>query len=87
MIPIYRQHDGGNSTEKNIESFRKATEVLNGNRSLLIFGEGMTDDVFERRMKPLKKGALRIGFTALEGTNWKKKFAWLPLVVIIRIQM
>ncbi|MFM1946104.1 MAG: hypothetical protein RL207_387 [Bacteroidota bacterium] len=73
MIPIYRQHDGGNSTEKNIESFRKATEVLSGNRSLLIFGEGMTDDVFERRMKPLKKGALRIGFTALEGTNWKKE--------------
>ena len=73
MIPIYRQHDGGNSNEKNIESFRKATEILEGKRSLLIFGEGMTDDVFERRLKPLKKGALRIGFTTLEATGWNKE--------------
>jgi len=73
MIPIYRQHDGGNAAEKNKASFRKATEILASNRNLLIFGEGMTDDVFERRLKPLKKGALRIGFTALESTNWKKK--------------
>ena len=73
MIPIYRQHDGGNAAEKNKASFRKATEILQSNRNLLIFGEGMTDDVFERRLKPLKKGALRIGFTALESTNWEKK--------------
>jgi len=73
MIPIYRQHDGGNAAEKNKRSFRKATEILASNRNLLIFGEGMTDDVFERRLKPLKKGALRIGFTALESTNWEKK--------------
>ncbi|MFM6934375.1 MAG: 1-acyl-sn-glycerol-3-phosphate acyltransferase [Flavobacteriales bacterium] len=73
MIPIYRQHDGGNAMEKNKESFKKATEVLSSNRSLLIFGEGLTDDVFERRLKPLKKGALRIGFTALEETNWEKE--------------
>jgi len=73
MIPIYRQHDGGNAAEKNKASFRKATDILASNRNLLIFGEGMTDDVFERRLKPLKKGALRIGFTALESTNWKKK--------------
>lgn len=73
MIPIYRQHDGGNAAEKNKASFRKATEILASNRNLLIFGEGMTDDVFERRLKPLKKGALRIGFTALESTNWEKK--------------
>lgn len=73
MIPIYRQHDGGNSNEKNIESFRKATEILVGKRSLLIFGEGMTNDVFERRLKPLKKGALRIGFTTLEATGWNKE--------------
>jgi hypothetical protein len=71
MIPIYRQHDGGNTAENNKASFRKATEILKSKRNLLIFGEGMTDDVFERRLKPLKKGALRIGFAALETTNWK----------------
>jgi hypothetical protein len=73
MIPIFRQHDGGNSAEKNKESFRKATEILASKRGLLIFGEGLTDDVFERRLKPLKKGALRIGFTALEATNWEQE--------------
>lgn len=79
MIPIYRQHDGGNSAEKNKESFRKATEILSGNRGLLIFGEGLTDDVFERRLKPLKKGALRIGFTALEATNWEQEVRLVAL--------
>ncbi|MEN9699131.1 MAG: hypothetical protein RLZZ301_329 [Bacteroidota bacterium] len=70
MIPIYRQQDGGNSTEKNKKVFKKATETLAKNRNLLIFGEGLTDDVFERRLKPIKKGAIRIGFTALEDLNW-----------------
>ena len=79
MIPIYRQHDGGNAVEKNKESFRKATEILDNNRSLLIFGEGMTDDVFERRLKPLKKGVLRIGFTALEAINWEKEIRIVPI--------
>jgi hypothetical protein len=79
MIPIYRQADGGNAVEKNKESFRKATEILDNNKSLLIFGEGMTDDVFERRLKPLKKGALRIGFTALEAINWEKEIRIVPI--------
>ncbi len=71
MLPIYRQQDGGNSQEKNKKVFKKATETLARNRNLLIFGEGITDDIFERRLKPIKKGALRIGFTALEDLDWK----------------
>jgi hypothetical protein len=79
MIPIYRQHDGGNTAENNKASFRKATEILTSRRNLLIFGEGMTDDVFERRLKPLKKGALRIGFSALETSNWKTEIKLVGL--------
>ena len=71
MLPIYRQQDGGNSQEKNKKVFKKATETLARNRNLLIFGEGITDDIFERRLKPIKKGAMRIGFTALEDLDWK----------------
>lgn len=71
MIPIYRAQDGGNSQEKNKKVFKKATETLAKNRNLLIFGEGLTDDVFERKLKPIKKGAIRIGFTALEDLDWK----------------
>jgi hypothetical protein len=71
MLPIYRQRDGGNSQEKNKSVFKKATQALAHNRNLLIFGEGITDDIFERRLKPIKKGAIRIGFTALEDLDWK----------------
>ena len=72
MIPIYRQRDGVNTKEKNQAVFKKSSEILLGKRSLVIFGEGVTDDVFIRRLKPLKKGAVRIGFTALESCNWER---------------
>lgn len=39
----------------------------------MIFGEGFTDDTFIRRLKPVKKGAVKIGFITLEELNWKKK--------------
>ena len=72
MLPIYRQRDGVNTREKNIEVFKKCTETLLRNRNLLIFGEGFTDDTFIRRLKPIKKGAVRIGFTTLEACNWEE---------------
>ncbi|MDB2657088.1 1-acyl-sn-glycerol-3-phosphate acyltransferase [Crocinitomicaceae bacterium] len=73
MLPIHRQHDGGDTRKKNSKSFDRASRVLKYNRSLLIFGEGFTDDVFIRRLKPVKKGAAKIGFEALEKLNWSKK--------------
>ena len=72
MIPIYRQLDGVNTKKKNMEVFRMCTETLLKNRNLLIFVEGFTDDVFIRRLKPIKKGAARIGFTTLEACNWEE---------------
>ena len=72
MLPIYRQRDGVNTKEKNMEVFKKCTETLLKKRNLLIFSEGFTDDVFIRRLKPIKKGAARIAFTALEACNWKE---------------
>ena len=72
MFPIYRQHDGEDTKGKNEEVFKKCTRVLSFGRNLLIFGEGFTDDVFIRRLKPVKKGAVRIGFSTLEELNWKK---------------
>lgn len=72
MLPIYRKRDGVNTKEKNTEVFIKCTETLLRNRNLLIFGEGFTDDTFVRRLKPIKKGAIRIGFATLEACNWKE---------------
>lgn len=73
MFPIYREIDGENTKEKNENVFKKCYRILKHGRSLLIFSEGFTDDIFIRRLKPVKKGAVRIGFGALEDTNWKKK--------------
>jgi len=36
-----------------------------------MFGEGYTDDVFIRSLKPIKKGPARIGFSAMVDTNWE----------------
>jgi len=71
MLPIYRQQDGVNTKEKNSEIFNACSQILIKKKNILIFGEGFTDDVFIRRLKPLKKGAVRIGFIALEQNNWK----------------
>ena len=73
MLPIYRQHDGVDTKDKNAAVFDQCARILSFGRNLLIFGEGFTDDVFIRRLKPLKKGAVRIGFHTLEKINWKKK--------------
>ncbi len=73
MLPIYREHDGEDTKGKNTEVFKKCAKVLSFGRNLLIFGEGFTDDVFIRRLKPVKKGAIRIGFAALQELDWKKK--------------
>ena len=73
MLPIYRKQDGKGNNEKNEQVFEECANLLAKKQNLLIFGEGFTDDVFIRRLKPIKKGAARIGFTALENSNWTKK--------------
>lgn len=73
MLPIYRQQDGKDTKAKNEEVFKTCARILKYGRNLLIFGEGFTDDVFIRRLKPVKKGAVRIGFKTLESVDWKKK--------------
>jgi len=73
MLPIYRQHDGEDTKNRNEEVFERCARVLKYGRNLLVFGEGFTDDVFIRRLKPIKKGAIRIGFTTLGILDWKKK--------------
>ena len=73
MLPIYREQDGEDTKAKNEAVFQTCSRVLKFGRNLLIFGEGFTDDVFVRRLKPVKKGAARIGFKTLENINWSKK--------------
>lgn len=73
MLPIYRQQDGSDAVAKNDKIFQKCSRILENGRNLLIFGEGFTDDKFIRRLKPVKKGAVKIGFSTLEKMDWRKK--------------
>jgi len=70
MYPIYRQVDGPGSMDKNEEIFKTCHKLLFNKKGVLIFGESMTDDTFVRRLKPIKKGAARIAFGALEEYGW-----------------
>jgi len=70
MFPIYRQLDGVNTTEKNKTVFIDCYHILKTKRSPLLFGEGITDDIFERRLKPIKKGSARMAFGAMDFYDW-----------------
>lgn len=72
MIPIFRtKENGADSAEKNEVIFQEVYRLLKKKKSILIFGEGYTDDVFVRSLKSIKKGPARIGFGAMESTNWE----------------
>lgn len=72
MVPIFRQaEDGADSHEKNKDSFRYLRKVLMRKKSLILFGEGYTDDTFIRSLKIIKKGPARIGFDTMVDCDWK----------------
>lgn len=71
MMPIYRAIDGVDTKEKNKSVFENAYKVLKNRKGIIVFGEGFTDDVFIRSLKPLKKGPARMAFGAMEETDWK----------------
>jgi 1-acyl-sn-glycerol-3-phosphate acyltransferase len=73
MLPIYRQHDGEDTKSKNSDAFKAVNNHLRKRNNILIFGEGFTDDIPIRSLKPVKKGAIRMGFQALEQLNWEPK--------------
>ncbi|MFT5822159.1 MAG: glycerol-3-phosphate O-acyltransferase/dihydroxyacetone phosphate acyltransferase [Crocinitomix sp.] len=71
MVPIFRKaEDGVESMDKNKDSFRYLRKVLIRKKSLVLFGEGYTDNTFIRSLKPLKKGPARIGFDTMVECDW-----------------
>lgn len=64
LIPIYRAHDGFARLRLNGSSFARAREVLGRDGALLIMAEGGMRH--EKRLRPLQRGAARIGFGAME---------------------
>lgn len=64
MLPIYRLRDGKETLAKNDAIFNQCFDILNKQRSLLIFPEGTHD--IRRWVRPLSKGFTRIAFGVFE---------------------
>jgi 1-acyl-sn-glycerol-3-phosphate acyltransferase/uncharacterized Tic20 family protein len=64
MLPVYRIRDGWGNLTNNNAIFENCTELLNKNKTVVIFPEGGHDLV--RRVRPLSKGFTRIVFDSLE---------------------
>lgn len=64
MLPIYRKRDGGNTVEKNQQTFNECYDILNKNDVIIIFPEGNHNG--QKSLRELKKGILRIGYGAEE---------------------
>lgn len=60
MLPIYRLRDGKETLAKNEAIFNQCFDLLNKQKSLLIFPEGTHD--IRRWVRPLSKGFTRIAF-------------------------
>ena len=80
MVPIYRaDQDGAGTYKKNQKVFKGIQGVLKRKKSLILFGEGYTDDVFIRSLKPMKKGGPRIGISSMEAFNWEEDIKVQPI--------
>lgn len=64
MWPIYRSIDGKDSLSKNEKVFKECYASLKEGNPILLYGEGFTDEQFVRRVKKIKKGAVRIAMGA-----------------------
>lgn len=68
IIPIFRLQDGGkDGLKKNDETYKRVNYLLNRNKKIIIFAEGIC--IQERRLRPLKKGVARMVFGAMESLN------------------
>ncbi len=78
MLPVYRQRDNlPNIREKNAEIFDKCVKILERDDVILLFPEGNHDRT--QRIRPLKKGIVRIGFQAAVESNYEKDIFVVPL--------
>lgn len=66
LLPIYRMEDGAGNEQaaKNQQTFNECYEIFRKNGMVLIFPEGYC--VSERRLRPMKKGAAKMTFEAIE---------------------
>lgn len=72
-VPIYRRHDKGVDTSKNLGSFDRIYDLFGKNAVVLIFPEGQSHS--EPQLQPIKTGAARMALGA------KKTIKHPPVIV------
>ncbi|HEU4719513.1 MAG TPA: 1-acyl-sn-glycerol-3-phosphate acyltransferase [Bacteroidia bacterium] len=76
IIPIYRLLEGAENLSKNDETFDKCSAMLEENKAILIFSEGLC--VQERRLRKLKKGTARIALGSEAKNNFNLNLTIIP---------
>lgn len=79
IIPIYRLLEGAENLQKNDETFEKCSTMLEQNKAIIIFSEGLC--IQERRLRKLKKGSARIAFGSEEKNNFNLDLMIVPVGV------
>ncbi|MEO5643740.1 MAG: 1-acyl-sn-glycerol-3-phosphate acyltransferase [Bacteroidia bacterium] len=77
IIPIYRLLEGAENLSKNDETFEKCAAMLEENKAIMVFSEGLC--IQERRLRKLKKGTARIAFSSEEKNDWKLNLTIIPV--------
>jgi len=77
MIPIYRLSEGREYLALNDATFEKCGEILAGGGIVLIFAEGLC--INQWVLRPLKKGAARIAWTAFANPGIQNQFRVIPV--------
>lgn len=77
IIPIYRLLEGAENLSKNDETFEKCSKMLEENKAIMIFSEGLC--IQERRLRKLKKGTARIAFGSEEKNNFSLGLMIVPV--------
>ncbi|MEL6652017.1 MAG: 1-acyl-sn-glycerol-3-phosphate acyltransferase [Bacteroidota bacterium] len=78
MLPVYRQRDNlPNIRELNADIFNKSVAILDRDDVILLFPEGNHDRT--QRIRPLKKGIVRIGFQAAVESDFAKDIYIVPI--------
>lgn len=76
-IPIHRRQDVGGGKVDNSGALDSAADKLLKGAHILIFPEGVSEPGLS--LKPIKTGAARLGFQAMEASDWENDLRMVPI--------
>jgi 1-acyl-sn-glycerol-3-phosphate acyltransferase len=77
IMPVYRMRDGYENLSNNDATFLKTIDVLKNRNGLVILPEGNHGD--QKRLRPLKKGIVRIAFQAEDAADGQLDIRIVPV--------